>query len=48
MREDFFFFGRSRGVKKFSGQGLNQSHSSDAKFLTARPPGNTKKAFKDD
>lgn len=38
----FFFFGCTRGLRKFPGQELNWSHSIDiAKSLTTRPSGNS-------
>ena len=42
----FVFFGYSHGMKKFLGQGLNLSHSSDnAESLSIRPPGNSRVLF---
>ena len=43
IKKKFFFFGSTCSMRKFLGQGLILSHSSDnAKSLTIRPPGNSK------
>ena len=33
----FFFFGRAHGMRKFPGQGLNPSHSSDPNHYSDTP-----------